>query len=272
MTAIAKYVGFTFEDAEEVKKATESTGTFFKLKSGKNQLRICPARQGSKPVVVTYNHFVELIPGDKTSKINFNCPKKMARRPCPICAKAEKLINTGSKSDRDRAFELFPTCRVYTNVIDRRDEDAGAQVFAFGKTVLGGLQIIHEDSGDFCNPGPDGFDIIVRKTGEGMTGTKYAVTKSDHKAPLLDDASAMSGTIDMVTDLSTFARVPSNEEMADMIAQATGKAAPERGRNSGNEQSGSPRAAPSRQSKAVDLDEPIDAFGEDVDNAEDNFQ
>ncbi len=267
MGSIVKYSGFSDEDFELAEQATESSGKFFKLTKDKTQVRFCPAKTGNKPVVVTYNHFVELIPGEKDSKINVNCPRKMARRHCPICVKAESLMNTGSKKDRDRGFELLPKLRVYSTVIDRANEDTGAQVYAFGKMVWEQLRVIREDNGDFCNPGPEGFDIILRKKGTGLT-TKYTVTKSDHNAPMLDDAPVMDDTINMLPDLSQYARVPSDAEMKAAMDTALGKD----GDDDAEERPARKPARSEPRSSSRSIDDSIDTTGESLDGFDDEFE
>jgi hypothetical protein len=219
-TSIQKYSGYTQEEAAEVASATQSGSKFFKLKPKKNVVRFCPAPSGRKPVVVTHNHFVELVPGVPETKVNFNCPLKMARRRCPLCERAQELVNTGDKRDRDRAFELFPKVRVYANIVDRAAEDAGTQVFAFGKKILEQLNAIREDCGDFCELGPDGYDVIIRREGSGIRDTTYTVNRAGHASEFMEDAVEGDKTLGGMADLTQFARVPTDAELKNIISTA----------------------------------------------------
>lgn len=214
MTDVNDWAGWSEEDAERDAEAANEAGggggfTYFKAKVGRNVVRFVPAMPGRKPVHTTHQHYVEL-PG--RPKVVFNCPlaMKVEGVRCPVCEKRAKLLATGNSADRDTAFGLAPRLRIYACVIDREHPELGVQVFGFGKTVMKGLKSLRDDPdvGDFFRPGPDGFDVIIERTGTTKNDTEYAVRPAVKNTPLGD-----LSVIEAAPDLASLARVPSEDEI-----------------------------------------------------------
>jgi hypothetical protein len=214
MGNLTKYAEFTIEDAEaaeeELKKL--ASGSFLKWATGKNVVRFLPALVGAKPFVVIQQHFVDL-PGG--GAVSFPCPRRHANRRCPVCERADKMRASSNPIDNERADKLMPKLRAFMNCVDRKNPELGVQVAAFGKQIYEPLLAIRkneEAGGNFLDPGPEGFDIIIEKKGEGMR-TEYSVLVARRPSPLGNEE-----WLEQMHDLTRYARVPSDEEIARMLS------------------------------------------------------
>lgn len=59
-------------------------------------------------------------------EVDVICPKKMWRKPCPVCELAAELLKSGKEKE---AKELKATRRVFYNVIDAKAPEEGIQIF-----------------------------------------------------------------------------------------------------------------------------------------------
>lgn len=174
-TSLQQYGSFDLEDVDDIdEEMSKGSGAYIKLKVGKNVVRFLPPLSGHKAVTLVWEHQLNLPDG---SFVNFACPRLMAKRMCIVCRKADALKTTGNPADFDRAKDLFARRRIYANVIDRADPEAGPKVFAFGKKIweqIKGLRTDEDVGGDFTHP-EEGFDIIVNRTGSTKNDTSYNV-------------------------------------------------------------------------------------------------
>lgn len=174
MGDLQQYKGWGEEQLKEDDAAMAGGGSnFWKAEEGRNLVRFLPAlADWDSPFMIIPEHYVRI--GEKTH--NFACPRATMKRACPVCEKANELYQTGHDRDQKAAQKLFVKKQVYANIIDRKNEDKGPQVFKFGKTIWDGLKEIREDpdvGGDFTNP-KTGFDIIIKRKGTGIK-TEYKV-------------------------------------------------------------------------------------------------
>lgn len=215
--ALVNYGGYSLDTANEEHEdlSRAGGGQFMKLEVGRNVVRFLPPPVGRKsPFVTTYQHFMDL-PG-REGPVVFNCPRMMERRPCPACAKGDRLRATGNPKDAEAARDFWASRRVFAAVIDRNDEDSGPKVLGFGKTVHEALVAIRRDDdagGDFTHP-VDGFDIIIERTGTGKNDTRYKVFPARKSSHLGDRAEEW---IAQQPDLRQLARVPSLEEIKAQV-------------------------------------------------------
>ncbi len=207
MSSMVKYGSFDLEDVEGIDEdMAKGGGSYIKLGVGRNVVRFIPALPGTKAFLMVHEHQINLPNGDYVS---FACPRLMDKKQCMVCRKADKLKTTGNPADYDKAKSLFPRRRIYANVIDRRDEETGPKVFAFGKKVWEQLKVLRSDEdvgGDFTHP-EEGFDVIINRVGTGMTDTEYTVIPG-RTSPLGD-----LEWIDQQGSLARFAAILSEEEM-----------------------------------------------------------
>lgn len=217
--ALVKFGSYEVEAATEERQGMESSGgtEWMKLKPGRNVVRVLPPPMGKRsPFRTIYQHFIS----SPTGPIVFVCPRLEQKQPCPACQKAEELRGARNEEDQRLANELFARRRVFCNVIDRAEPEKGPKVLGFGKTVHEQLIALREDEdagGEFTHP-LSGFDIIIERAGTGKNDTKYSVRPARNSSQLHDEGSVMQTWIDTQRNLDQFARVPSWDELRDMMA------------------------------------------------------
>lgn len=217
---LVQYGSYDVETAEEeLEQSKRAGGTdFMKLKEGDNIVRFLPRLSGWRSnFVVIYEHFLDL-PGG--GRVRFACPRAMSKpsKPCPICVKADKLKATGNQADFNKAKELFASRRIYANVIDRSDPEAGPKVLTFGKGIHEDLAALRKNpdwGGDFTHP-ETGFDIRINRVGSKKHDTEYTVT------PRKPSPLGNMEWIGQQRNLEQYALVLTPEEMRAKIAEATG--------------------------------------------------
>jgi len=212
---IVPYGSYELDAAdEEHEDLSRGGGTYMKLEVGRNVVRFLPPPMGrATPFVTVFQHFLNL-PG-LPDPVIFNCPRLMAKRPCPACAKGEKLKSTGNPKDADAARDFWASRRVFSCVIDRAEEDSGPKILGFGKMIHEALVAIRRDEdagGDFTNP-ENGFDIIIERSGTGKTDTRYTVRPARKSSPL-----GNLEWVQMQPDLRHLAKVPSMDEIKAMVS------------------------------------------------------
>lgn len=205
-------------EAEEIMAESE----FLKLPEGKTQLRILPKRKGTKsrtPLIKTFQHYISL-PG-MAKAVSFNCPQQMARRPCKACRKANDLRATGNPADFEMAKQLGASKRVYSNVIVRSQPQRGPVIWAFGKGIHDDLVALGTTDGwgDYSQVTDEGYDIVIHRTGTGMS-TRYKLTGSRDCTPLSDDVAQVRMWLEMLHDLDRFLFVPTDDQIDQMLGGA----------------------------------------------------
>lgn len=214
---LVKYGSYDIEAANEEEEELKSTGgTFLKLGVGENMVRFLPPPVGQKtPFLLVWEHQLNLPDG---SFVSFACPKRMGRKPCIVCQKADQLKATGNPADYERAQDLYPRRKVYANIIDRKDADAGPKILGFGKMIHDDIIAIRKDpdfGGDFTHP-ETGFDIKIVRQGTGRNDTKYKV-KRTKQCPL--------GNLEWIAaqnDLSRYAKILTEAEIRERCGGGSG--------------------------------------------------
>lgn len=254
-TDLVKYGSYDITTAqEEQQELDRSKGAeFMKLEVGRNVVRFLPPAPGVKsPFRVIYQHYLR--PPGASGVVVVTCPRMESKKHCPICTEAERYKRSGNPADRDRAYELFPSRRVFTNVIDRKDPESGPKVLAFGKTVHESLIGIRKDEdagGDFTSP-VDGFDIIIEREGTGVQDTRYKVLPARKQSPLGE-----MGWISQQHDLERIASVKGPEEIERIMSgEDDGKPA---GKGGGGHQSPRSGGGGSKAKGRTAQDDVIDA-------------
>ena len=212
MSNIVKHGVWTIEKALEERKSMTTKDDFMKLEVGRNVVRFLPTASpevnGGSPFFMVYQHFIN-VPGQDTPAI-FPCPWRMEKRSCPACNYANMLQRSGNPADARRARDFFPSQRIFANVIDRSNPEAGPRILGFGKTIyeeLVNLRVDEDAGGDFTDP-DTGFDIIITREGTGRMDTRYTVNASRSQGPIEDE----SWIYDQ-QDLERFTKVPSDDEI-----------------------------------------------------------
>lgn len=208
-------------ESEEAAKHT-SGGEFFKFKVGPNILRFLPPPPGGdSPFKIRWRHWIDLPNGEA---VKFNCPKKMAGQHCPICEKADAYKASADKNERDKGWNMSPSRRALANAIDRTASTDGPVIVDMpGKMVYDPLVSMRQDArggGDFTDP-MQGFDVIVKRTGEGKKKkTGYEVLADRNNSQLADTVEQMNDWIMTQADLAGYMSVPTAEEIKEMFAEA----------------------------------------------------
>ncbi len=214
---MVKYGSYDLGEAErEEEEMGKGDKSYMKLGVGDNRARFLPPPPGVKsPFRIVHEHGINLPDGNFVS---FACPRRMAKKACIVCTKADQLKGSGNPADYDRAKELFPRKRVYANVVDRNDEGAGVKLLAFGKTIHDDLVSIRKDQdfgGDFTHP-ETGFDIKIMRKGTTRKDTEYKC-KPTRQSPL-----GNMDWLDQQHDLSVFARVLTEEQIRERLGATKG--------------------------------------------------
>lgn len=218
---LVRYQEYSAEDFErDAAKARAISGTsFMELVVGENVVRFLPSKTaGISPVRSTGMHFVDAVPGlDQT--MGFACPQKELGQPCPVCKAVEELRRSHNPVDRARGDKIAVKLSLYANVVDRAaapdDPQHGLRVLRFGKMVLEQLKTLRRNTrvgGDFFNPGPKGFDVIIMKEGEQLK-TKYKVLADRNLTPLAADPGMTQALIDNQFDLEAYVNPVVPEEI-----------------------------------------------------------
>lgn len=214
-------------ESEEMAKG-QRPSEFLRMEDGKSyQLRFLPppldaswakktvgGKTKMSPFKIIHEHFVD-IPGQKR-KIRFVCPRLTHGGPCPACQQADELYRTGNQIDKDKARDLRPTSRVYTNVIVRAEEDRGPVIYAFGNGVKEALSKIRKRFGDFTDP-INGYDVFIDRENNNGRIT-YQVDADRENSPLNEDEEIAEMWLESQFNLDQYARVPELEEITEMMS------------------------------------------------------
>lgn len=153
-----------------LKNANNRTSNIWKPEPGEHQIRIVPyIHDKDNPFLELYFHY-NLGKRSILSPVSFG-------RPDPIVDFAEKLKQTGDKSDWVMGRKLEPKMRVYVPVIVRGQEREGVKFWGFGKQLYQELLgfFADPDYGDLSDP-KTGRDIVVTVKSPEETGRDYAET------------------------------------------------------------------------------------------------
>lgn len=222
MSNIVQYNEWTMEAAtQELSQVTRGSNTkeIMKLAVGRNVVRFLPMTSDMQsPFQVIWQHFIQT--DDKP--IVFPCPWRMDQQRCPICDEGNRLSRTNNPTDRDAARKLWPSMRVFANVVPKDSMEGGPKILAMPRTVYEELISIRTDSdagGDFTNP-EKGFDIIIERTGVGLS-TRYRVStaRTDSKLENME-------WVDQQHDLARFAALPTRDIMESAVLAITGDIMP----------------------------------------------
>lgn len=214
-TNLQKWTEYTAEQARKEKEdcaRQAGTSDYFTPADGRNIMRFLPGVHGNGPFRITHQHFFRLPNTDKP--VVFTCPRLEAKRFCPACKIVDALKRTGNRADRDKAYEMRASRKVYANIIDRKNPEMGVQAYSFGAMVHDQLIAIrdNDDMGgaDFTNP-DNGFDICVTKTKE-KNGIKYKVLASRNNSPL-GSKEQVDAYLEQAFDVNQFVEVQAPDEI-----------------------------------------------------------
>jgi hypothetical protein len=182
MGDLVKYGSFDLDEVESAEKdLARRSGNYLKLPEGRTVLRVVAPKSGTKALISVKQHHIVL---PNQTRAIFNCPQQMLSLPCPACQQGNRMGSTGRQADKEKARKFWPKLRVFANVIDRSNPEAGVQVLGFGRTIYEQLLSIRKETGvDFTNP-ESGHDIIIVRKGMSETDTDYKVMLSPKPSAL----------------------------------------------------------------------------------------
>ena len=189
MTNFREYQGYAVEDSDAASTEAKalSGNMYMDLEVGDNLLRFLPLEAGQKnPYRATSMHYVDPLPGMENKAI-FACPRVELKQVCPACTRQKALSKSRDPADQALAKQLRGGLRVFACVINRASPNTGPVIVGFGKQVLDGLKALRRSprlGGDFTNPGPKGFDVVIHREGTGKDDTVYTVHADRTNSPL----------------------------------------------------------------------------------------
>lgn len=245
-SGLVKFGGITAASAAKSRKAVKSgRANFFKFKMGTNLVRFLPPPEGEdKPWVITHQHYLRNWAGGKKALI-FNCPLKAGEGACPACQKADELMGTGNAADKTKAEDLRPRPRVFANIIDRKDEEAGVQIAAFGSMILDQMCEYIEDpelyGADFTHPF-SGDDLAIKRSEKGgRTEYKVNIRTGDNER-LAETEDQMIKWLETAPNLNPYTEILTYEQIV-----AAGQALQEEAQGSGGGGGGAQQTQAARQ-------------------------
>lgn len=244
-TAIAadEYLDFDLDAAEEdarqqAETAEAESKIFFSHPGGERALRIIPphkswlqwfTERGKKPspFFVLWKHFYE-DPNNPGNYISAPCPRKMNAGACQICDQVRRLKVSDDPVDQELADDMDARHVAICNVIDRDDPQAGILVWEMsypyrkwkGKSMYEKVRAVMQGRArrNLVSPGPNGYDLIITKSGTGRRGTSYTLTADAEPRPLHDDPAEALALINEQHDLRTWVIPPTPEQLAQILS------------------------------------------------------
>jgi len=185
----------------------EVQGRFWSPKEGKNLVRFLPAyKEGGEFYLETSIHF-----GVKEG-LHLVC-NRFYGEPCYICELVQKLRLSDDPEDVRRAQRIAPRRRVFYNIVDLNDRDAGVQIYASGASVFKQLlsYFYDPDWGDLTDP-EHGYDVVIERRGTGLD-TEYTVRPRKNPSPIDDEE-----WLNQLNDLDNLVTRYSYEEQKDLLS------------------------------------------------------
>lgn len=218
MSNISSYVPFDASAHEKAEKASKSKSSFIsKITVGTHRYRILPALPGEVAFFVKIaQHWVDAQNG--SGRVPFNCPQLMSNAPCPACMQRATWAASGDPRLMAAAEKLEANEQILVNVIDRSCPEEGIKVWSMRPTILREILDQYELNGkqDFTNPGAEGRDVQIKRTGTGRQDTRYTVSFSD-KCGLGESVEQTNQWMADAKPLSQRAEVLSLEQIGELI-------------------------------------------------------
>ena len=199
------------QEVEDAKEAARAAGgfKFWSPQLGENRLRFMPpwTEEGPNANDFARESYVHWNIGPEEKGVTFTCPVRSPNGPggdCPACVHVKALRATEDAADQEMAADDAAKQRFFSNIVDLDDEfftaedvtayktknqggdcpfeigDTKVQVFSYGPMIYKDLLDIFADNIDITDL-DTGWDIQIKKTGKGKTGTSYRVKLDNNK-------------------------------------------------------------------------------------------
>lgn len=199
---------------EEIRKRAEASGRNFdgiykdtvkvwRPKSGENLIRILPPTWQPNDGHFGYEVFLHKFVGGVSG--SYLCPEKMnTGDKCAVCEEMRAAKKEGA--DEEEVKKLSPKQAYVCYVLDRDDRDnpntPQLTDFSWSQDKAINEQTSIKRTGEtlYIDDPDHGYDLIVKKTGSGMTGTKYTFIVERDKSPLAKNVKTQDAILAEATD------------------------------------------------------------------------
>lgn len=186
---------------------------FWKPQAGTQTVRILPTEDGD-PFKSFFFHY-------GLNNESVLCPKHNFGEECAVCDFVAKLYNDGDEESREMAKKLVRKQRFFSSVLVRGEENEGARVWGYSKTVYQTLleTVLNPDYGDITDP-ESGVDIDLRY--EKTAGKLYPETMLAFKRNSSPMCSGLSddecqNILDSVPDFDKLHKRRTSEEVQGLL-------------------------------------------------------
>lgn len=186
---------------------------FWKPQAGNQTIRILPTEDGD-PFKSYFFHY-------GLNNESVLCPKHNFGEECAVCDFVAKLYNDGDEESREMAKKLVRKQRFFSPVLVRGEENEGARVWGYSKTVYQNLleTVLNPDYGDITDP-ETGVDIDLRY--EKTAGKMYPETTLSFKrnsSPMCNGLSddECESILDSVPDFDKLHKRRTSEEVQGLL-------------------------------------------------------
>ncbi len=253
MSTLQQYANsWTDRDVDnEIDAANKDKGEdseFLSIKDGEEAVfRVIPNPKGGGPIVRFRAH--QYKDRDTQKFVRFPCPGKSTlpdfkNYECPVCKEAAMLRQRGRpKADNDYGYEMRAKPRALMGVLERPTDqqvqdamDEGLEppegkikVWEFsswagrknGKNMHERLLATRQDTrlgGNFADPTAAGFDLLLKREGEGME-TNYTLGPllADKKPLLPTDEASMKLIMEDQLPLQYYVLPPTHEDLCGLL-------------------------------------------------------
>ncbi len=157
-----------------------------KTKDGDNIFRMFPLPDDVSSVFIKCRLHYNVGPNRKRRMF---CLKSWGN-PCPVCDRVSQLYDSQDEEDQKYAKKLRANNKFIYLVLNRAEEEKGAQIFLAAPTIHAGIisDYLHEPRIILHDP-VKGFDVNLKRTVEMRGGTKftsYQVIRDADRTPICD--------------------------------------------------------------------------------------
>ena len=185
---------------------------FWKPSDGENVIRILPSPDGD-PFKHFHFHY------NVGEKAGFLCPKKNFGDDCPVCDFVSKLYNDGDDESRQLARKLVAKSRFFSPVVVRGEDNEGAKVWGYSKTVYENLLqlVLNPDYGDITDA-EAGTDLaLVYGKAPGAMFPSTNITARRKTSKISSDDALMKELMETDIDFDKIFEVKTKEEVGAIL-------------------------------------------------------
>lgn len=202
------------EKLEEDLERSKSTG-YHKFEVGPTTIRIVPGVDGPwyKEIV---SHRIPIDGGQGVKQVI--CRKYHSGKDCPVDEYEQKLKDSGTKN----AIKLSKEIRQQKNFVFfgilRKKPRLGLQKFAFRRRQWQDIMNIFSTHGNVADV-YDGYDIMVRRKGTGITDTEWSISPMPKSTQLHEDDDIIDELMEARIAWDDMVKVPSYKEAMAAIPE-----------------------------------------------------